>query len=150
MQKLAELHPHADTPKVDVFETTLVHISPEVLVEVLMGLRRGSGAGPSRWTYERLRAACAGSGRWFDATLQFANHIAVSGRASREFEEFPPGGPFQSHSLPTRFLKNLRCLYPVISDTSDQNSCISTASNHFSSFHLMFIRRSWSAQNRGD
>ena len=58
MQKLAELHPQADPPEVDVSDTTPVHITAEILAKVLQRLPRGSSGGPSGWTYEHINAAC--------------------------------------------------------------------------------------------
>ena len=78
MQKLAELHPQADPPEVDVSDTTPVHTTAEILAKVLQRLPRGSSGGPSGWTYEHIKAACAGYAGAFDVTLELMNHI-VSG-----------------------------------------------------------------------
>ena len=76
MQKLAELHPQADPPEVDVSDTTPVHITSEILAKALQRQPRGSSGGPSGWTYEHIKAACAGYAGAFDVTLELMNHIA--------------------------------------------------------------------------
>ena len=74
MHKLAQLHPQAGPPDVDVSDTTPVQITAKILVRALQRLPRGSSGGASAWTYERIKAArvCRGM---FEATLQFRNHI---------------------------------------------------------------------------
>ena len=78
MLKLAELHPQAHPPEVDVSNTVPVHITAEIFAKVLQRQPRGSSGGPSGWTYEHIKAACAGYAGAFDVTLELMNHI-VSG-----------------------------------------------------------------------
>ena len=47
MQKLAELHPQADTPEVDVSDTVPVQITAERIAKALQRQSRGSSGGPS-------------------------------------------------------------------------------------------------------
>ena len=60
MQKLAELHPQADPPEVDVSDTVPVQITAAILAKALQRLPRGTSGGPPGWTYEHIKAACAG------------------------------------------------------------------------------------------
>ena len=53
-----------------------VLITAEILVKALQHLPRGSSAGASAWTYEHVKAACAGPGM-FEAILQFMNNIVA-------------------------------------------------------------------------
>ena len=70
MQKLAQLHPQADPPEVDVSDTVPVQITAAILAKALQRLPRGTSGGSSGWNYEHIKAACAGYAGAFDAMLE--------------------------------------------------------------------------------
>ena len=78
MQELAELHPQADLPEVDVADTVPVQTTAEILAKALQRLQRGSSGRPLGWAYEHIKAACGGCAGVFNATMEFMSHV-VSG-----------------------------------------------------------------------
>ena len=76
VQKLSDLHPHSDPPRfappTDLTPLLLTH---RVLKKVLKRFPRGSAAGPSGFTFERLRAAIRGNRSCCDRTINFVNKV---------------------------------------------------------------------------
>ena len=92
-QNLAQRHPPAEPPDMDISYTMPSQITSEILVQAVQRLPWGSSGVSSAWMYEHVNAACVWPAM-FEATLQFMNSIVASNLSEFRYTMMPAGAPY--------------------------------------------------------